>query len=186
METKYSIAFIPNDEIIHQVKTIKMELAEKIGWFHSKNALAHITICEFTVDSSSIARIKNIITRIVSTFSSIEVRLNTFRNYPNGVFFIAPDEHSKNCLKNIMKTVSSSLKIKNIYKSSDPHLSIARKLNAEQLEIAINLFQKTDIYFTCGAIFLRQFNPELKQFVIVDTFLFKSKTTQVGVQASLF
>lgn len=186
METKYSIAFIPNSEITNQVKTMKMELAEKIGWFASKNALAHITICEFTLDSSAIENVKKKISRIANTLTPINVHLTIFGNYPNGAFFIAPEENSKNSLKILMKTFTSTLKIKNSYKSNDPHLSIARKLNTEQLEIAASLFHKIDASFTCDAVFLRQFNPELKQFEIVDSFLFKSETAAEGIQGSLF
>jgi hypothetical protein len=47
MEKQYAIAFHPYEEIIEKVKEIKMDLATKIGWYNSKNALAHITICEF-------------------------------------------------------------------------------------------------------------------------------------------
>jgi hypothetical protein len=186
MEVKYSVAFIPNNEITNQVKTMKVELAEKIGWFHSKNALAHITICEFSKDSSLIESVKNKITRVASTLSPIEVNLTTFGSYSNGAFFIAPDEYSKNSLKNLMKVISSALKIKNLYKSNDPHLSIARKLNEEQLQIAVNLFPQINASFLCDAIFLRQFNPELKQFEIIDSFLFKGETSQEEIQGSLF
>lgn len=52
METTYSLAFMPNAAIIEKVKLMKLDLANKIGWFHSKNALAHITITEFTIDDS--------------------------------------------------------------------------------------------------------------------------------------
>lgn len=47
MQHTYSIVFQPNHEIVMQLKQYKNMLADRIGWFHSKNSLAHITIAEF-------------------------------------------------------------------------------------------------------------------------------------------
>ena len=44
---KYSVVFNPSETVIETVKELKEQLSTKIGWFPSKNSLAHITICEF-------------------------------------------------------------------------------------------------------------------------------------------
>ena len=184
MENKYSIAFIPDDIVIDEVKKIKLQLADKIGWFNSKNSLAHITICEFT--SNEIEIIKKQISRITTTFSPFDVELVDFDSYPNGALFIKASEKSKEDLKKIMKNLTASLTIKKMYKSSEPHLSIARKLDDTKLKTASDLFQKIELFFFCDRVFLRKFNPELKQFDVIDSFLFKGeKSTQI-VQGSLF
>jgi 2'-5' RNA ligase len=184
MENKYSLAFIPDDIVIDEVKKIKLQLADEIGWFNSKNSLAHITICEFT--STEIEIIKNQISRITASFSPFDVELVDYDSYPNGVFFIKPSEKSKEDLKKIIKILTASLTIKKMYKSIEPHLSIARKLDVEKLKIANNLFQKIEVKFLCERVFLRKFNTNLKQFEVIDSFQFKGeKSTQV-IQGSLF
>lgn len=184
MENKYSIVFIPNTTIINEVKKMKIQLSDKIGWFNSKNSTAHITICEFS--SSEIDVIKNQISRITANFSPFEVKLVDYDSYPNGAFFIKLSENSKDDLKKIMKNLTATLIIKNMYKSNDPHLSIARKLDAERLKIASILFQKTELTFLCDRVYLSKFNPEIKQFEIIDSFLFKSEKSNDNIQFNLF
>lgn len=58
MEDKYSIAFIPDSKTSEEVKKLKLQLADEIGWYNSKNSLAHITICEFTSTDKEIEIIK--------------------------------------------------------------------------------------------------------------------------------
>lgn len=186
MEEKYSIVFMPNFTVIEEIKKIKLQLAEKIDWYSSKNALAHITICEFHSTETKIEIIKKQIDRIVSIFSPFEVKLNEYESYPNGVFFIKPSENSKVELKKIMKELTTSLVIKKMYKSSDPHLSIARKLNPEKLTIASNLFKQVALHFLCDSVSLRKFNSNLEQFEIVSTFPFKNENHLQDIQMSLF
>lgn len=184
MENKYSLAFIPDNIVTDEIKKIKLQLADEIGWFNSKNSLAHITICEFT--STEIEIIKKQISRITASFSPFDVELVDYDSYPNGAFFIKPSEKSKEDLKKIMKNLTASLTIKKMYKSSDPHLSIARKLDDNKLKRASDLFQKIELMFFCDRIYLRKFNPELKQFDVIESFLFKGeKSTQV-IQGTLF
>ncbi|WP_339887110.1 2'-5' RNA ligase family protein [uncultured Flavobacterium sp.] len=184
MEHKYSIAFIPDAIIIEEVKKMKLQLAYEIGWYNSKNSLAHITICEFT--STEIEITKKQVDRITASFSPFDVELVDFDSYSNGAFFIKPSEKSKEDLKKIMKNLTASLTIKKMYKSSEPHLSIARKLDDTKLKIASDLFQKIELFFFCDRVFLRKFNPELKQFDVIDSFLFKGEKSTHIIQGSLF
>lgn len=186
MEEKYSIVFMPNLTVIEEVKKRKLQLAEKIGWYNSKNAVAHITICEFHSTETKIGILKKQIDRIASSFSPFEVELNEYSSYSNGTFFIKPSENSKVELKKIMKELTTSLAIKKIYKSNEPHLSIARKLNPENLSIASNLFQQIALSFLCDSIALRKFNSNLKQFEIVTTFPFKNENNLHNKQTTLF
>ena len=128
MQNRYSLVISPSEEIIALVKTMKEELAKEIGWFHSKNSLAHITINEFMADENEIEIIKKQLQTICESLKPIHVHLNTFDNYPNGAFFIAPDAVSKIDLKQIMKHVNQSFRAKTLFKNNEPHLSIARQL----------------------------------------------------------
>lgn len=186
METTYSLAFMPNAAIIEKVKLMKLDLANKIGWFHSKNALAHITITEFTIDDSVWLNLEKKVSSTIATFSPIHVKLNAFDYYPNGAFYIATDSESTKVLTAIMKRLAASLLIKKQHKSNAPHLSIARKLTPEQLQITTNMFTSINEVFYCDVIFLRRFNPEIKQFDVVKSFPFRNEFPATGVQTSLF
>jgi hypothetical protein len=59
-------------------------------------------------------------------------------------------------------------------KSSDPHISIARRLTPENLGKAKHLFTTINASFLCDSIVLRKFDPTLKQFFITDTFPFST------------
>jgi len=185
MEGHYSVAIYPSEEVIALVKGMKATLAEKVGWFHSRNSVAHITICEFKASDAVLEKVKQQLARLCDGFEPTAIILNRFDSYPNGAFFIAPDAVSKNNLKPIMKRINDTLLIKNLHKSDDPHLSIARKLTAEQLNVAYQIFTLIDISFIAESVVLRKFNETIKQFEVTDTFLFNSNPTD-GIQGTLF
>ena len=193
MQNRYSLVISPSEEIIALVKSMKEELGEKIkltgekGWFHSKNSLAHITINEFMASDTEIEIIKKQLNSIAESLKPVQVRLNAFDNYPNGAFFIAPDAVSKIDLKEIMKHINKSFRIKTILKNNEPHLSIARKLSPEHIALSYRLFSEPiNLNFLCNSIALRLFNPEIKQFEIIDYFEFKDNPKPTSVQGTLF
>jgi len=47
MKNTYSIAIYPSADVMDIVKGFKCLLAKTLGWFHSRNSSAHITIIEF-------------------------------------------------------------------------------------------------------------------------------------------
>jgi hypothetical protein len=186
MENQYSLAIYPSETIISLIKSMKEQLAKEVGWFHSKNSVGHITICEFKATDKSIVIIKNHLSKLCDSLEPIEVHLNGFGFYPNGAFFISPDEDSKNTLKPIMKRFHESLSIKNMQKSDDPHLSIARRLTPEKLERAKSLFTTIDTFFLCDGVVLRQFDGHIKQFAVIDEFKFNNNPQPELIQGSLF
>jgi 2'-5' RNA ligase len=187
MEKKYSVAIYPSQEVIDSIKTMKEHLANKIGWFNSKNSVAHITICEFTIEESQIDKLKQKLFKICDTFVPFQVYLDRFGAYENsGAFFIAPNEDSKADLKPILKKTQETLKPLNLKKSDDPHMSIGRRLTPENLKIASQLFTAIDIDFLCCEIVLRELDPIKKQFFVIDTFQFGSSPKPELIQGSLF
>ena len=186
MEKQYSMAIYPPEAIIVLIKAMKEQLATEVGWFHSKNSVGHITICEFKATDSAIEIIKSQINRLCDCLEPVEVCLNEFGSFPNGAFFIAPDNNSKNSLKRIMKRFHQSLHIQNMQKSDSPHLSIARKLSPENLEKANRLFTTITITFVCDSVVLRQFDENIKQFFVINTFYFKGNPESELVQGTLF
>lgn len=186
MQNRYSLVISPPEAIIDSVKTMKEQLAAQIGWFHSKNALAHITINEFMATDTEIENIKKQLATISDVLKPTTVCLNHFDHYPNGAFFIAPDEDSTKNLKKIIKHIHQSFQTKTLFKNNEPHVSIGRQLKPNQLTIAYRLFTHIDLTFLCDRITLRRFDPNKKQFEIIDHFTFNNNPSTSFVQQTLF
>lgn len=186
MEKKYSVVIHPSKEIIAGIKTMKEDLASKIGWYNSKNSVAHITICEFKIDDSQIDKFKQKLFKVCNTFTPFPVDLDHFGSYDSGAFLISPSQDSKQNLKPIMKKTQDAMQLSNLKKSSDPHISIGRKLTPESIETANNLFTTISMSFLCDTIILRELDPVKKQFFVMDTFAFGSNPQPELVQGSLF
>lgn len=186
MEKTYSIVFY-SKTLVEPVKNLKDFLRSKIKWYNSCNSEAHITICEFTIDESQLDSIKQKISRISDTFTPFQVNLNHFDSFPNsGAFFIGVTKDSKNNLIPIMKKIHETLKSLKLKKNEEPHMSIGRRLTPENLKIASELFTAIDLDFLCNEVVLREFDPVVKQFFVIDAFAFGSNPQPELVQASLF
>lgn len=186
MEKTYSIVFY-SKTLVEPVKKLKDFLRSKIKWYNSCNSEAHITICEFTIDESQLDSIKQKISRITDTFMPFQVNLDHFDSFPNsGAFFIGVDEDSKNNCIPIMKKIHETLKSLKLKKSEEPHMSIGRRLTPENLKIATELFTAIDLNFLCNEVVLREFDPVVKQFFVIDAFPFGSNPQPELIQGSLF
>ncbi len=185
MEKTYSVVFY-SKTLVEPVKKLKDFLRSKIDWYNSCNSEAHITICEFTIDESKLDSIKQKLAKISDTFTPFQVNLDHFDSFPNaGAFFIGVNDDSKNHFVPIMKKIHETLKSLK-HKSDNPHLSIGRKLTPENLKIASELFTTIDLQFECNEIVLREFDPIVKQFFVIDSFKFGSNPEPEFIQGSLF
>ncbi|BCY28928.1 2'-5' RNA ligase family protein [Flavobacterium okayamense] len=183
----YSIVIHPSEEVIEEVKQMKELLAKKIGWYNSKNSLAHITVNEFERDEKELEKIKVKLTEITKYFHPQEVTFESFNTFPNGAFFLAPNAESKQYLKQIMTSVNQKFPYPTKIKSNEPHISIGRRIQPEKIEIAKKLFgENPNITFNCNTIALRVFNNKRKQFDIIETFPFLGEKPQELIQGSLF
>lgn len=185
MEKQYAIAFHPSEEIIEKVKEIKLDLATKIGWYNSKNSVAHITISKFKLHSSKLEIINKQLQNTCKYIEPINVSLNKFSSFPNGTFFLCPNDLSSLGLKKIMREINTSLSNKLSYKTTNPHLSIARKLETEKLEVAVNSFSFVDLNFLCDTIIIRELDLEKGQYKIVKQFKLEGQTP-INQQGVLF
>lgn len=174
MQNRYSIVISPPADIIALVKSLKEELAEEIGWFHSKNSLAHLTINEFMATDIEIREIKRQLTFVCHNLKSTSVHFDKYDNYPNGAFFIAPDEESKNSLKEILKQINASLHVKTLFENDAPHISVARQLKPKEIVTAYHKFRLINFSFISDSLVLRRFNRKIKQFEITDRFEFNN------------
>ena len=183
---KYSVVFHPSETVIEAVKKLKEQLSAKIGWFPSKNSLAHVTICEFEYEDETYENIKSRIANYCRYQNSFGVTFNAFGNYTNGAFFISPDTESKNKMAEIMKEIPKQIQFPVSHKSTEPHISIGRQLSAEQLKEAYNMFQEINLNFTCEGITIRIFNPERKQYDVLETIPFKGEISPIKDDWTLF
>lgn len=182
---RYSLILQPSPEVVAEVTLLKNQLAVAIGWYNSKNALAHITINEFETASVELEKIKKHITSIADFLKAKEVHFNRFDTFPNGAFFLAPDDNSKVHLKQTMQEVHQAFAYKIALKSTEPHISIGRKISPENILVAKNLFDTPNLFFLCDRLALRVFNSERKQFDIVEEFVFQGNENE-GKQQCLF
>lgn len=185
MLNTYSVVIHPSKNVIDEVKVMKELLASKIGWFNSKNSLAHITINEFEAPTSELANIKKHLQNITQYLKAEEVLFNKLDTFPNGAFFLGAEENSKLYLKETMQNIHQSFTYKTAIKSTEPHISIGRKITPENIKIAYTLFTTPSLFFLCDRIALRVFNTNRKQFDIVEEFIFEGKSKD-GKQGVLF
>ena len=186
MRQTYSIVIQPSPSVIAEMKQMKELLFQHIGWYPSKNALAHITVNEFEWEVEQVGPLKKHIASLTRSLKSRMVCFDHLDSFPNGALFWAPDTSSKEYLKDVLSDLHKTFAYKTSVKSSEPHLSIGRKIPSEQLKIAFELFAKhPNLTFLCDRLALRVFNTERKQFDLVDTFLFGEEEPQV-LQQKLF
>lgn len=184
---RYSIVIQPSNSVIEEVKQMKELLASRIGWYNSKNSLAHITVNEFEQGEIELVNIKSKLTKITTYLKSQEVHFTSFDVFPNGAFFLKPNVASRHYLKEIMTLVHQKFPYPTNIKSYEPHISIGRRFQPKNIEIAKSLFSKNpNISFTCDTIALRCFNEQRKQFDVIATFSFLGEESQDGVQGLLF
>ncbi len=184
---RFSVVIQPCDLCIVQVQQMKEELASEIGWYNSKNSLAHITVNEFEKDEKELEQIKHKLSDIAKFLKAQPVKFDHFNTFPNGAFFLAPNDDSKRYLKEIMLAVHQQFPYPIKIKSNEPHLSIGRRITPENLAKAEALFQeKPNVSFLCNKIALRVFNEERKQFDILETFPFLNEKKSQFIQGSLF
>lgn len=186
MEKLYSLVIHPPQDILFLVKSMKEQLASEVGWYNSKNSVGHITICEFKSTETAIESIKKQIIKLCDSLVPVPVYLNEFSSFLNGAFYIAPDNDSKKELKHIMKQFNKSLQVPDMKKSDNPHLSIARRLSPENLIKASQLFTEIELHFICDSVVLRQFDENIKQFFVIETFPFNNNPQPQLIQGTLF
>lgn len=186
-QQKYSIVIAPPQTGLNYVDHLKDELNGAIGWYHSRNSKAHVTISEFTADEDELAKVTAQLKEIASYENPIHLNFEGVGNYVNGAVFLKPDEATKIEVGHLMKRMQKKLSIKNAYHSKEPHISIGRKLTEENVQMALKIFAEAKLDFNCDHLVLRKFNPTRKQYdVYSDDFKFVGTEPRSAAQQSLF
>ncbi len=159
----FSLVIFPSSEQSTLIKSYKQLLKNQIGWFGSANATAHITVINFENELSLLLYLDRI-REFCKTVVSQKVTLNAWDSFDEHTFFIAPDETSQLYLDNLIINLHHYIGFK--VKTTHAHLSIARKLNAEKMKKAYQLFSNTEInlQFSPDAIYLRRYNEKNQQY----------------------
>lgn len=176
---------MPDLQTIETVKQMKLLLAQHIGWFNSKNSLAHFTIFEFFEDENQEDKFCLQLDRIASEMNTFNMQCDDFDWFDNGAFYIKPKEASATKISELMKQIlKESTQIKKTITNTNPHLSIARRLSPAKLEIAKQLFTNIHLEFAVTNLTLRKFDEKLKQFIVYKEFPLLEKPKEI--QGSLF
>lgn len=184
---QYSIVILPPQDEINYVADLKNQLNEKIGWYNSRNAKAHITICEFTADLDELDHVVMNLKEIVRSETPRHLVFDGVDSYANGAVYLKPTLQTKVPLTELMVRVQKNLGITNLYKSKAPHISIGRKLSAENVAIALKMFENAKLNFNCTHLVLRKFNPNIKQYeVFLEDFDFLGLSCKQKAQQMLF
>ncbi|MNK03385.1 hypothetical protein D3C87_212300 [compost metagenome] len=184
---QYSIVILPPKKEINYVADLKNQLNAKIGWYNSRNAKAHITICEFTADLSELDRVIKDLKEIASYETPSYLIFDGVDSYANGAVYLKPNAQTKVPLTELMVRIQKNLGITNQYKSKSPHMSIGRKLSEENVEIALSMFSNAKLEFECNNLVLRKFNPNKKQYdIFMEDFIFLGLPPKPEVQQSMF
>lgn len=169
--SKFSVVFMPDAATIEIIKQMKLQLADKTGWFNSKNSLAHFTIFEFLEDDTNIQQVEKQLKQIASGIKPFDVLCNSFDYFDNGIFYIKPDKASTEKMSSVMKEIlMETNSIKKSVTNTTPHLTIGRRLNDLQLQTAQKIFTEVNLSFEISCLTLRKFDEKVRQFAVYKEF----------------
>ena len=181
----YSLAMRPDSTICMLIKEIKIRLREIIGGHYaSVNSEAHISLFEFFATDLHYQSISNELKKALARLQSFEINFLKFDEFRHSnTFFVKPSEGSSEniiryCeqIRGVFKSLWKSKRIIEYRGSSfkNPHMTVARRLTMEVLNLVMTLFTKFEGKFLCDAFVIRIFNPETRQ------------SDESGVQLTLF
>ena len=162
----YSVVVHPPEHIIQEVKTLKKLLSDAAGPYASHNSLAHITFNLFSGNEATLARWEDYVAFYVKYLKPFTVCFNSIAVFNNGAFVLKADAASHERLVPVMKNFFKAAPPYPYGKSTNPHISIGRKLTPEQLAIAKKLITEVHLEFICDNLTIRKFNSERGQYDI--------------------
>lgn len=140
----YFILISPPQQINHDVKNFKRELAHRIGPYGATNSLAHISLLRFLCSTEQEDKLIRQLESWGSHQSKIQIQLDRFNHFDySRTLFI--DIANKEPLLHLQRQLWWHLKLNvkgvDLAKSTfDPHLTIGKKLSSHQFPFAIEEF----------------------------------------------
>lgn len=172
---KYSLVIFPLPIQSEAIQSLKLKLREKIGWYSSCNAAAHVTVIEFW-DETELNLYLPKIRQFCKTVTPQSVTFNSFNNFGAHTFYLEPTPPSEKYLNKLIKNLHAFLNLKT---SAKAHMSIGRKLGAENIKAAYSLFRHSEVNFefNCDSFHLREFNNQTQQYsTIIEKIYFEGKS----------
>jgi 2'-5' RNA ligase len=174
---KYNIAICPPVEVVAEVKRLKLLLKERIGWYSSSNAEAHVTFDVFECDDWLIKNWYTLLHQFSGIQESQTVQFNFISAFQSShTVFIAPSEESELYIKQLFAGYRQVVGDKGQLTEISPHITIGKGLRQQQFEQAVELLktQQVSLSFVCDNIALRRFDEQRKQYEVLDRFYFEN------------
>lgn len=182
---KISLAFMPCEKVNAKIKGLKDLLRSLVGWYSSCNSAGHITICEFETTLHKLEGIVSILREELTYEHAQYVYFNDYSIFQHGdtyTYYIAPTGQSKAYFNQRSQVVIAALKNKFSLSaiSKEPHLSIGRRLEEDKVKEAKENMKAIDLDFFCDSIFVRIFNPDIKQYDVYTKIPFGGEERLIG------
>jgi len=178
---RYSIVVYPHREVIGDVRVLKDRLWSKVGWYHSRDSEAHVTIALFEANKREldfyIAYTEDFCYAEKPNFVMFD---HLVASEKNGAIVVLPNKNAKPYFNNLFKRFRDGLRYKKVINGSAAHISIGRKLHPIDIEIAQDLFEEVSLNFLCEKIAIRKFNDEIRQYEVIYEFYFLGNPLKQG------
>jgi 2'-5' RNA ligase len=167
----YSIVILPDENSSQKIIQLKQKLASHIGDFAGKDNLPHITLNYFKETTEAKLRAwQEHLKDCTQHIAAYRLCFDRIQNFSNGALVILAEEESNAYLKSIIKTINYNRPKGFVHVPSRPHISIARKLNAAQMQEAIAAIAFTPFTFTIHEIVLRKLEFTSGLYIILNEY----------------
>jgi 2'-5' RNA ligase len=166
----FAVAIEPQSLVFHSTRNFKQQLKSGSGWYPSVNSEPHITLVKFTNENQDLEKILNKLRWILSQLNPLDIHYRDFDTFKNQTFYIKLLQHSSQNIMAYVRFIARHIKpYKFTYKCNNPHLTIGSNLTDEQLRYASQNFTSFIAGEHCDAFVIRRFNPERKQYDIIES-----------------
>ncbi len=188
---EYLLVLQPHEALWDDITSIKKKFETDFRFEHIKVGLPHITLAMFKQFPAAESRIVQALRNNARTLSPLKIELKGFGSFPSHTIFIniVSKVPIMNAVKTLRQNAQTFMRINKDNKPffiTDPHLTIARKLQPWQYEKSWLQYQQADFHgrFIADYALLLKRNAggNYKQ---VEKFMFEGIKEEV-TQASLF
>lgn len=178
---RYSVAMRPSQSVIDVLHQMKLDFPI-IGYFGSKNSEAHLTILEFESGENVIPKVVRFMEDFAKAIENHLYRFARYNHYPetkenNGTFYIQLDAESEVIMKDIFSSFQKnfpSIAPEKACNVVNPHMTIARRVNREQIDKAYLCYNQhhIDLATNCTLVLRRKSIDKAEQFSVLYEFPF--------------
>lgn len=190
LPAEYLLVLEPHETLGNEINSIKKKFAEAYSCKIASKTLPHITLIAFRQYQATENRIRQSLRNITRTLSPFKIEMKDFGSFPSHTIYI--NILSKIPIVNAVKALRQAQKFMKIDKENkphfitEPHLTIARKLQPWQYEKAWLEYQRADFHgrlIADHALLLKRKAGEY--YKLVERFPFQSIKTEI-IQGALF